>query len=526
MKNTARLILAFALFCPLGALGNNADTTIPPTEIIDGGVQITDSWISSGGRDISSFRNHHFMFDVTQSGNITISIESTVDNYLYLINSLGFIVVKTDSDEFTEDLSPGTYTIIAATYSALQKSNYVLKVQGAFDNIRKINSQRIEQIGNWTSSGGQLKESYRNDHYLFDVTSDSYVDITIESSVDSYLYLINSLGFIVVETDSNRLVSSVPADSYMLVVATYSAGQVSNYVLTIVGQFSNLTEKTSNVIETIESWTSSGGQNRYSVNNPSYLFNVTEESLVDITIVSSVDNYLYLVDSLDNIVQETDADRLTALVPAGQYKLVAATYSVGKASNFVLTIYGQVDNFWQNSQNSTLPTTTGSGGPIVTKTDGTKGISNAKFSGGWSEDDGPYKSTVTYKGGAATIIQVIHFDPAHVEEEVDIFVQLKLHFSPPDGPQLWYQVSGTSGLITWDESPATIEAFETHTIVAGEPKVIGPYNLGELGEDFLDINVEFKFGYRLNNGTVITVGQPTSLRPIPVEVDYSFAFPI
>ena len=69
---------------------SGAGTIIPTIEDIDGGKRIIDSWISSGGRNISSFRNHHFLFDVTQSGNVEINIESSVDNYLYLINSLGF----------------------------------------------------------------------------------------------------------------------------------------------------------------------------------------------------------------------------------------------------------------------------------------------------------------------------------------------------------------------------------------------------------------------------------------------------
>jgi len=63
----------------------------------------------------------------------------------------------------------------------------------------------------------------------------------------------------------------------------------------------------------------------------------------------------------------------------------------------------------------------------------------------------------------------------------------------------------------WDESPATIEAFETHTIVAGESKVIGPYNLGVL-KDFPSSDIQFDFGYRTNNGTIITTGVPTTLK--------------
>jgi hypothetical protein len=164
---------------------------------------------------------------------------------------------------------------------------------------------------------------------------------------------------------------------------------------------------------------------------------------------------------------------------------------------------------WINDECKPLPTTTGSDGPIVTKADGTSGTSDANFSGGWSENGGPYKSTMTYGGGEVAITQVIHFDPAHVGKEVDIFILLNLYFLP-DGPH-WYQVSDTSGFIMWNESPATIEAFETHTIVAGESKVIGPYNLGVL-EGLPTSDAKFDFGYRINNGTIITTGVPTTLK--------------
>ncbi len=168
-------------------------------------------------------------------------------------------------------------------------------------------------------------------------------------------------------------------------------------------------------------------------------------------------------------------------------------------------------NVLVDSECKPLSITTGAGGPIVTKADGSSGTSEAKFSGGWSEEGGPYQSTVTYDGGEVTITQVIRFDPAHVGEEVDIIVLLNLYLPPPLDLQLWYQVSGTSGFVMWDESQATIEAFETHTIVAGESKVIGPYNLGVL-EGLPTSDAKFDFGYRTNNGTIITTGVPTTLK--------------
>jgi len=326
----------------------DTDTIVPAMTTIEGGVKIEDTWLSSGGRNTATLKNHHFLFDMAQAGDVTINIRSSASNYLYLFDSLGILVAKVNGNTIVKNLPADTYTLIAATYHANRVSNYALTLKGSMSNIRKINSTRIERTGKWVSSGGRSIGSTRNDHYLFDVSSDSYIDIAINSSVINYLYLVNSLGFVVASVNGNRLVSTVPADSYRLVVATYHPAQASSYSLTLVGQFTNLTKKTSKSIKTISSWSGSGGRNRYSSSNPSYSFDVTEDSVIDITIRSSVYNYLYLVDNLGNLVASVNGNRLKVSVSTGRYKLVAATYHKGETSNFVLRTYGQIANFVQN----------------------------------------------------------------------------------------------------------------------------------------------------------------------------------
>lgn len=326
----------------------DADTVTPQMTAIDGGVKIVDEWLSSGGQNTKSFKNHHFLFDMKQAGEVNITIRSSVYNYLYLIDSLGLVVARANGNTITTTLEAGQYKLVAATYYPHKASSYELSLKGAMSNIKKINSTRIERTGQWTSSGGQSTGSYRNEHYLFDVKVDSYINVSIKSNVSNYLYLINSLGFVVATANGNHLASAVPADSYRLVAATYYPAKASNYTLTIVGQFDDFKKKTSNSIKTIGSWSSSGGQSRTSDRNPSYSFDVTEDGVVDFTIKSSVSNVLYLVDSLGNLVASVRGNRLKASVSTGRYKLVAATYYKDKKSNFVLNTYGQIENFVQN----------------------------------------------------------------------------------------------------------------------------------------------------------------------------------
>jgi len=329
---------------------------------IPGGFQITDSWASSGGQDRFSYRNLHYLFNVTESGNITIEIESAVSNYLYLINALGIVVKEGRGNTLSAEVASGnSYRVVAATNSVSETSNYTLKLLGNIEDVGKVDSQSKSVEGSWTSSGGQLKDSYRNDHYTFNVTADnSYIDILVQSNVANHLYLINSNDVVVkktgdVSSGDVRLRSEVSAGSYKLVVATYFLGEIDSYDLTVVGEFSNLTKKSvPNPVEKQASWSPSGGQDRTSANNPSYSFDMTEDNIIDMTISSNVSNYLYLINSNDVVVEEAsnvssgDVRLLTGILPSGRYTVVAATYFDNEESNFTLTVYGQIANFTEN----------------------------------------------------------------------------------------------------------------------------------------------------------------------------------
>lgn len=329
-----------------GGIVYQSTTVIP----IDGGFQIVDSWESSGGRNRYSFKNMHYTFAVNSDSDISISIESGVDNYLYLVDELGFIVKELSGNTISQTVEAGIYKLVAATYSADQKSNYVVNIIGDAGNIGKISSNKKTIVDKWESSGGRLKESYRNKHYDVVFEQDSYININIKTSVSNYIYVINSLGFVIEEVSGNALFVEVPADSYRIVIATYSVGDDSNFVVDVVGQFnsSSLVEKTSSLLQETGAWVLSGGRDRFSSKNLTYSFDITEESLIDITIVSSVSNYLYLVNDLGLVVSEISGDRLTKLIPAGSYQLIVATYSVDQTSNFVLKLYGQVENLLLN----------------------------------------------------------------------------------------------------------------------------------------------------------------------------------
>ena len=162
-----------------------------------------------------------------------------------------------------------------------------------------------------------------------------------------------------------------------------------------------------------------------------------------------------------------------------------------------------------------LPNTGGTGGEGSTAVDknGNFTTSAAEFTGGWT-NTGTYTTSIiiSQDGGDATAAQLIHFDPAHDGQEVDIILVLAVQLPPSFGPLYWYFFSGTSGIVgpTLALDIAGIEALETHTVVADEPKVMGPYVFENLVLPVADFM--FYFGYRTSDGTIYFSGEPITLQ--------------
>ncbi|RKZ42166.1 MAG: hypothetical protein DRQ41_07295 [Gammaproteobacteria bacterium] len=173
-------------------------------------------------------------------------------------------------------------------------------------------------------------------------------------------------------------------------------------------------------------------------------------------------------------------------------------------------------NVYDDGNCQQLPDTGGEGGEGSTAVDanGNLTTSAAEFSGGWT-NTGTYATSVEISkdGGNVDAVQVIRFDPAHVGQEVDIILILAVQLQPTFGSIYWWYVVDTTGIVgpTLTLDIAGIEALETHTVVADEPKVMGLYKFEDLA---LGIVADFMsyFGYRTSDGTVIFSGEPITLK--------------
>ncbi len=305
-------------------------------------LSVVGEWEHSGGRNARSFLNRHYQFDVVDESEVTISLRSNVRYTIYLIDPIDIVMASITDRPLVMTLTPGTYTVVAATFSSGEKSSFELSVSGLVNSgLLEVDSTSTEVTGNWARSGGRSIKSYRNRHYSLEIPTDSYLNILSESDIRENLYLIDSLGN-THALGENSIFAQVEAGNYKIVAATYSAGETSNFKMTIAGQYENLQAIPSNTISKAGSWESSGGQDPQSPDNRHYDISVTEASMVDIMLVSNTSNYIYLLKESGLLVAQVSGNRLTANVEPGNYRVVAATHFAGQSSAFELEIVGQV----------------------------------------------------------------------------------------------------------------------------------------------------------------------------------------
>jgi subtilisin family serine protease len=100
------------------------------------------SWTKSAGRSSTSSSNPRMKFDVTLQGEVIIDLTSTIDTYLYMLNSSGQVIAQDDdggsgyNSRISMSLAKGSYTVVAATYKTGESGSFNLKVQGNVANLQ------------------------------------------------------------------------------------------------------------------------------------------------------------------------------------------------------------------------------------------------------------------------------------------------------------------------------------------------------------------------------------------------------
>ena len=129
-------VLTLSLSLPLGAshhVAAQTDCSLPLTS-----ARVEDSWAAdcqSQSRQDSYAR--YYTFTLTEQAEVTITLESDTDPYLFLLDDAGEIIVENDdidtasgnyNSRVTETLDPGDYTIEATTYQTAVTGTFTLIV--------------------------------------------------------------------------------------------------------------------------------------------------------------------------------------------------------------------------------------------------------------------------------------------------------------------------------------------------------------------------------------------------------------
>ena len=153
----------------------------------------------------------YYRFTLTEGSAVTITLESSIDPYLYLrageakSGTAAYenddIAAGTDTNsEIEATLGAGTYTIEATTYGAGETGSFTLTLSGlgggtgtmpgpSDDPCLDALSVDVPVIGAWSSSCESTARGSYARYYRFTLTEGSAVTITLESSIDPYLYL-------------------------------------------------------------------------------------------------------------------------------------------------------------------------------------------------------------------------------------------------------------------------------------------------------------------------------------------------
>ena len=360
---------------------------------LTGEVTRTGQWASdcaSTHRDDRYARFYAFTLD--EETEVELSLESSEDTYLFLLrgaDSGGSVVDENDDVEsgntnsaITLTLGAGTYTVEATTYSSEATGSFTLSISPAgstttpsesgacFQSLGTLTGE-ITRTGQWASD---CASTHRDDRYArfyaFTLDEETEVELSLESSEDTYLFLLrgaDSGGSVVDENDdvesgntNSAITRTLRPGAYTVEATTYSSEATGSFTLSIspAGStttpsesgacFQSLGTLTGEVTRTGQ-WTgdcaSTNRDDRYA---RFYSFTLDEETEVELSLESSEDTYLFLlrgadsggsaVDENDDVESGNTNSGLTLTLGAGTYTVEATTYSSEVTGSFTLTI--------------------------------------------------------------------------------------------------------------------------------------------------------------------------------------------
>ncbi len=222
-----------------------------------------------------------YTFTLDEAAEIVISLSSTEDTYLYVLNGHGesgntlrehddIVLGSNTNSQLIVTLQPGDYTIEATTYKPGTAGDFTLTIEGlgqaeqpapepepeADTCVQSIEADATIEA-TWDDSclsenrpdvdDVSVNQDYFARYYTFTLDEAAEVTITLESAEDTYLYVLEGSGrggVIEYENDdidregrnfNSRIQETLEAETYTIEVTTYSPEKAGDFTLTIVG---------------------------------------------------------------------------------------------------------------------------------------------------------------------------------------------------------------------------------------------------------------------------------------------------
>ncbi len=186
---------------------------------IDNHGQANGSWTSSSGQSYTDTGNPSYQFEVTETGSVQIDLTSSVDNYLYLLDSNGVLIDQNDDSggdgnggdgtnaQLIITLDPGLYIVVAATYDTGQVSSFSLSVTGPVERLLTIGG---ELIVNGLSEG--IHSSYNWDTSSLS-GGDYYIYAVIDDGVNPAVYSYYAAGKLTINSSPTIAITAPAVDT-------------------------------------------------------------------------------------------------------------------------------------------------------------------------------------------------------------------------------------------------------------------------------------------------------------------------
>ena len=344
---------------------------------------------------------HHarfYSFTLSQQGEVEINLTSSQDTFLYLLRGAdanGAEVTNNDDVEtgntnsrITRTLAAGTYTIEATTYGEGVTGDFTLSIVPAgatapppsadscFQSLGALTAA-VTRSSAWTGDCASTHRGGRHARfYSFTLSQQGEVEINLTSTQDTFLYLLRGADANGAEVTNNddvetgntnsRITRTLAAGTYTIEATTYGEGVTGDFTLSIVpaGATAPPPPPQADACEYVLTAASPGappgegvpGQwtgDCASTNQPGsyaryYTFTLDAASEVTITLESSVDTFLYLLEGAGTggtVVAENDDvesgntnSQVREFLAAGTYTIEATTYTEGVTGEFTLTV--------------------------------------------------------------------------------------------------------------------------------------------------------------------------------------------